>query len=76
VESVAESVTVEKREPLVEVQEPPREEKEEEKQVDRKRCFTCKKKVGLLGNECKCKFVFCNAHRLPEEHCCNFNFKE
>ena len=44
-------------------------------QVDRKRCFTCKKKVGLLGIECKCTFVFCNGHRMPEDHECAFNHK-
>ena len=38
---------------------------EEKPAVDRKRCFDCKKKVGLLGVECKCGFVFCNKHRLP-----------
>ena len=32
--------------------------------------------MGLLGTECKCKFVFCNAHRLPESHHCEFNFRE
>lgn len=44
-------------------------------QKDRKRCFQCNKKVGLLGTECKCKFVFCNAHRLPEDHQCDFDFR-
>jgi predicted nucleic acid binding AN1-type Zn finger protein len=45
-------------------------------QVDRKRCFCCKKKVGLLGIECKCGFVHCSVHRLPEEHSCAFNHKK
>ena len=53
-----------------------KEEKSKVVQTDKKRCFTCQKKVGLLGIECKCKFVFCNAHRMPEEHSCEFNFKE
>ena len=44
-------------------------------QKDRKRCFTCNKKIGLLGIECKCSFVFCNGHRLPEEHECEFDHK-
>jgi hypothetical protein len=34
-------------------------------QKDKKRCFDCNKKVGLLGIECKCSYVYCNAHRLP-----------
>ena len=45
-------------------------------QSDRKRCFGCNKKVGLLGIECKCSYVFCNAHRLPENHECEFNHKQ
>jgi hypothetical protein len=32
--------------------------------------------VGLLGIECRCGFVYCNTHRLPEEHKCSFNHKE
>lgn len=34
-------------------------------QKDRKRCFDCNKKIGLLGNECRCGYVFCSFHRLP-----------
>lgn len=44
-------------------------------QKDKKRCFTCNKKVGLLGIECKCTFVFCNGHRMPENHQCDFDHK-
>jgi len=47
----------------------------EDLQKDRKRCFTCSKKVGLLGTECKCCFVFCNTHRLPEAHNCKIDFR-
>lgn len=42
-------------------------------QKDLKRCFNCSKKVGLLGVECRCGFVYCNGHRLPESHACDFN---
>lgn len=57
------------------------EEKKEEKQPqpqqkDRKRCYNCNKKIGLLGIECKCGMVFCNRHRLPEDHDCGFNHQE
>jgi predicted nucleic acid binding AN1-type Zn finger protein len=31
--------------------------------------------VGLLGIECKCGFVYCNGHRLPENHNCEFDHK-
>jgi len=53
------------------------EEKIEEpvKQVDPKKCFSCPKKVGPLGNQCKCGFTFCKSHRLPEDHDCTFDFK-
>lgn len=51
--------------------------KKEEKvqQKDKKRCFNCNKKTGLLGIECKCGYVYCNSHRLPENHECQFNHK-
>jgi dual specificity phosphatase 12 len=45
-------------------------------QTDRKRCFECNKKMGLFGFECKCTYMFCTAHRLPEEHKCGFNHHE
>ncbi|XP_030541738.1 putative zinc finger A20 and AN1 domain-containing stress-associated protein 8 [Rhodamnia argentea] len=39
------------------------------------RCSACNKRVGLLGFECRCGDVFCGAHRYPEEHDCNVDFK-
>ena len=44
-------------------------------QVDPKKCYACPKKVGALGNQCKCGFTFCKSHRLPEDHDCTFDFK-
>ncbi|CAM9886317.1 unnamed protein product [Heterosigma akashiwo] len=44
-------------------------------QKNRKRCFTCRKKVGLTGIECRCKYVFCGTHRYPDAHDCQFDFK-
>jgi hypothetical protein len=53
-----------------------KEEKEEKlQQADRKRCFCCNKRINLLGVECKCGYVFCNGHRMPEDHKCSFNHK-
>ena len=47
------------------------------KQADHSRCFICKKKVGLLGYQCKgCDCSYCNGHRLPEDHKCDGNFME
>ena len=34
------------------------------------RCEVCNKKVGLLGFVCKCEHVFCEKHRLREQHSC------
>ena len=45
------------------------------KQTNTNRCWTCNKKVGLLGFKCKCEYVFCGEHRLAEAHECDFDFK-
>jgi hypothetical protein len=39
------------------------------------RCPVCKKKLGLLGFECKCERIFCASHRPPEEHACTFDYR-
>ncbi|KAI3862906.1 hypothetical protein MKX03_014862 [Papaver bracteatum] len=39
------------------------------------RCFSCNKKLGLTAIKCKCGPVFCSAHRYPEKHSCEFNYK-
>ncbi|XP_027162705.1 zinc finger A20 and AN1 domain-containing stress-associated protein 10-like [Coffea eugenioides] len=39
------------------------------------RCHGCNKRVGLLGFGCRCRGMFCSAHRYPEEHACNFDYK-
>ncbi|ESQ56217.1 hypothetical protein EUTSA_v10027273mg [Eutrema salsugineum] len=39
------------------------------------RCNVCKKKVGLLGFQCRCGHVFCGSHRYPEEHSCPSDYK-
>tara|TARA_B110001469_G_scaffold111537_1_gene113785 strand:+ start:83 stop:418 length:336 start_codon:yes stop_codon:yes gene_type:complete len=47
------------------------------KRKKKARCFICNTKVGLLGHRCECNsdIQFCAAHRLPESHCCTFDFK-
>ncbi|KAL3626160.1 hypothetical protein CASFOL_029709 [Castilleja foliolosa] len=35
------------------------------------RCRQCKKKVGLLGFNCRCGSTFCGSHRHPESHECS-----
>ncbi|KAJ0405250.1 hypothetical protein P43SY_006935 [Pythium insidiosum] len=44
-------------------------------QKNKKRCWECKKKVGLTAIECRCGFVFCGGHRYPDQHNCSFDFK-
>jgi hypothetical protein len=40
-------------------------------------CFVCKKKVGLLGFDCKCDKdkKFCSSHRYAEQHNCTFDYR-
>ncbi|KAF8032904.1 hypothetical protein BT93_D1709 [Corymbia citriodora subsp. variegata] len=40
------------------------------------RCEACNRKVGLTGFNCKCGSTFCGAHRYPESHGCDFDFKK
>ncbi|CAD7954327.1 unnamed protein product [Amoebophrya sp. A120] len=52
------------------------EKKERPVQTDKTRCWVCNKKCKLAGAiECRCGYVFCSAHRLPEEHNCDFDYK-
>ena len=44
-------------------------------QKNTNRCFSCNKRVGLTGFKCRCDYVFCGTHRLPEEHHCDFDYK-
>eukprot|EP00887_Chlorella_sp_A99_P001069 scaffold14.g1069.t1 len=44
-------------------------------QQNRSRCFCCKKKVGLLGFECRCGYVFCAGHRHAADHACAFDYQ-
>ncbi|XP_062327282.1 AN1-type zinc finger protein 6 isoform X1 [Osmerus eperlanus] len=39
------------------------------------RCFTCRKKVGLTGFDCRCGHVFCGMHRYSDIHKCTFDYK-
>ncbi|XP_043716480.1 zinc finger A20 and AN1 domain-containing stress-associated protein 1 [Telopea speciosissima] len=41
----------------------------------KKRCVSCKKRVGILGFNCRCGSIFCSEHRYPELHACTFDFK-
>eukprot|EP00929_Paragymnodinium_shiwhaense_P064845 TRINITY_DN32547_c0_g1_i1.p1 TRINITY_DN32547_c0_g1~~TRINITY_DN32547_c0_g1_i1.p1 ORF type:complete len:191 (+),score=24.17 TRINITY_DN32547_c0_g1_i1:240-812(+) len=43
-------------------------------QKNRKRCFKCRKKVGLTGFRCRCDYVFCGLHRYADAHECDFDY--
>ena len=53
---------------------PAAQEPEQPAQPNRGRCFTCSKKVGLLGFECRCGYVFCSGHRHAQDHTCSFDY--
>ena len=37
-------------------------------------CYFCRKDAGFLPFRCKfCGMIFCNAHRIPENHDCAFD---
>lgn len=45
------------------------------KQTNTSRCWTCNKKIGLLGFKCKCDYFFCAEHRYSDKHACAFDYK-
>jgi hypothetical protein len=45
-------------------------------QTDSTRCWSCKKKVGLVGIKCYCGYIFCHEHRYSDKHLCDFDFKK
>eukprot|EP01110_Echinostelium_bisporum_P011032 TRINITY_DN46_c0_g1_i2.p1 TRINITY_DN46_c0_g1~~TRINITY_DN46_c0_g1_i2.p1 ORF type:complete len:132 (-),score=9.61 TRINITY_DN46_c0_g1_i2:117-512(-) len=44
-------------------------------QADTTRCWSCSKRVGLLGFKCRCDYVFCSTHRYSDKHECPFDYK-
>lgn len=51
------------------------EEGSKQVQQDTTRCWSCNKKVGLLGFRCRCEYVFCGLHRYSDKHECPFDYK-
>ncbi|NWX42112.1 ZFAN5 protein, partial [Steatornis caripensis] len=39
------------------------------------RCFTCRKKIGLTGFDCRCGNLFCAIHRYSDMHSCPYDYK-
>lgn len=46
------------------------------KQKNKKRCWKCKRKVGITGIECRCGYIFCGKDRYAEEHDCDYDHKQ
>lgn len=41
-------------------------------------CSICKNKLKLsetISNKCKCENLYCNNHKIPELHNCNYDYK-
>ena len=53
-----------------------------EKKTKSKRCGfknnekKCNKKLKLTDHPCRCGYIYCSKHRLPEQHNCSINYKE
>lgn len=47
----------------------------EVEQTDFEKCWTCSKRIGLLGFQCRCGYKFCAHHRYAEDHSCPVDYK-
>jgi len=46
-------------------------------QANKGRCFSCRAKIPLAKqqiNKCRCEYVFCDSHRYPDKHDCDFDY--
>lgn len=57
------------------VAEKPEKEEPKNIQTDTTKCWSCNKKVGLLGFKCKCNYTFCGIHRYSDKHSCTYDYK-
>jgi predicted nucleic acid binding AN1-type Zn finger protein len=38
-------------------------------------CFVCKKRIkNLLPIQCKCGNYYCNKHKIPQDHKCQYDY--
>ena len=44
--------------------------------MDKIKCTLCKKKIGLIIFECKCKNNYCMNHRFRENHNCSYDYTQ
>jgi len=45
-------------------------------QINKSKCWKCKKRISISAIQCRCKYYFCDKHRYPEEHSCLINYKK
>lgn len=38
-------------------------------------CWSCNKKVGILGFKCECEYIYCKSHRHFSDHNCDYDYK-
>ncbi|CAG8492339.1 5974_t:CDS:2 [Racocetra fulgida] len=46
-------------------------------QTNQSRCFKCRAKIPLAKqtiNKCRCEYVYCDNHKIPDKHDCDFDF--
>ena len=43
--------------------------------IEKQICNFCKKNIGLLKFSCRCGYVYCNKHCIPESHNCKFDYR-
>ncbi|PVU93675.1 hypothetical protein BB561_003101 [Smittium simulii] len=46
-------------------------------QTNKGRCLVCRIKIPLVKqttNKCRCEKVFCDVHKFPDQHSCEFDF--
>ncbi|XP_069734305.1 AN1-type zinc finger protein 5-like [Phaenicophaeus curvirostris] len=62
---------------LLEISQSPAEGKtaSEKPKQKKNRCFTCRKKIGLTGFDCRCGNLFCAIHRYSDMHACPYDYK-
>ena len=51
------------------------EENKIPEQINKMNCWKCQIRVGYLGFNCNCGYVFCGKHRHFSDHNCDFDYK-
>ena len=44
-------------------------------QTDKRKCWKCRRKIGLTVAPCQCGYLYCDRHRSTLDHECSFNFR-